>query len=170
MNKAGVPYGGIAADRARHAARRRSERSGARRGLRDRPERAPAFGILVSWAMIVLCQLKLVAVVQAGHAAAARAFRMLGQSLHRLSGPGFPRRRAGPDRLRLPGRNVDRRLPSSDHPAAVAGWFACRNRILAIAEERLGFTGELPVLAKRPLAASKESGPTEKKTDPESTD
>ena len=55
-------------------------------------------------------------------------------------------------------------------PLLIAGWFACRHRILEIAEERLGFTGELPVIAKRPLAASKESGPTEKMTDPESTD
>ncbi len=37
-------------------------------------------------------------------------------------------------------------------PAMVAGWFACRERIIAIADERSGFTGEFPVLANRPLA------------------
>jgi L-asparagine permease len=35
-------------------------------------------------------------------------------------------------------------------PALVAGWFAARKRVLAIAAEREGFTGEYPVRANRP--------------------
>ena len=32
-------------------------------------------------------------------------------------------------------------------PLLVLGWFLCRGRITAIAEERAGFTGEYPVVA-----------------------
>ena len=39
MNKAGVPYGGIALTARGHAAGRRPERGGSRRGLRDRAQR-----------------------------------------------------------------------------------------------------------------------------------
>ena len=129
-----------------------------------------AFGTLVCWGMLALCQLKLARWSKQGIAQRPATFRMPGSPYTSYLVLVF-----------LVGVFV---LIAFDYPVGtwtvaslavfipllVAGWFACRNRILAIAEERLGFTGELPVLAKRPLAASKESGPTEKKTDPESTD
>jgi L-asparagine permease len=129
-----------------------------------------AFGTLVCWGMLALCQLKLARWSKQGIAQRPATFRMPGSPYTSYLVLVF-----------LVGVFV---LIAFDYPVGtwtvaslavfipllVAGWFACRNRILAIAEERLGFTGELPVLAKRPLAASKESGPTEKMTDPESTD
>jgi L-asparagine permease len=39
-------------------------------------------------------------------------------------------------------------------PALIGGWFLCRDRVAAIAEQRRGFTGEFPVIAARPLAES----------------
>ncbi|MGA4791892.1 amino acid permease [Nocardia sp. AB354] len=36
-------------------------------------------------------------------------------------------------------------------PALVAGWFLARRKVLAMATERLGYTGQFPVLAERPL-------------------
>jgi L-asparagine permease len=35
-------------------------------------------------------------------------------------------------------------------PALVIGWFAVRSRVLAVAQERQGFTGSFPVVANRP--------------------
>jgi L-asparagine permease len=35
-------------------------------------------------------------------------------------------------------------------PALVVGWFAVRSRVLAVAQEREGFTGQFPVVANRP--------------------
>jgi L-asparagine permease len=36
-------------------------------------------------------------------------------------------------------------------PALVLGWYAARKRVLAIAQERAGYTGEYPVVANRPV-------------------
>ncbi|MFD0360633.1 amino acid permease [Nocardia sp. GCM10030253] len=36
-------------------------------------------------------------------------------------------------------------------PALIVGWFAARKRVLAIAEERQGYTGEYPVVANIPI-------------------
>jgi L-asparagine permease len=35
-------------------------------------------------------------------------------------------------------------------PALVVGWFAVRSRVLAVAQEREGYTGQFPVVANRP--------------------
>lgn len=40
-------------------------------------------------------------------------------------------------------------------PALVGGWFLCRERVAAIAEQRRVFTGDFPVIAARPLADSR---------------
>ena len=40
-------------------------------------------------------------------------------------------------------------------PALVVGWFAVRGRVLEVAKEREGFTGQFPVLANRPLPPEK---------------
>jgi L-asparagine permease len=37
-------------------------------------------------------------------------------------------------------------------PALVVGWFAVRGRVLAVAQERIGYTGQFPVIANRPLS------------------
>ncbi|WP_037143607.1 amino acid permease [Rhodococcoides fascians] len=36
-------------------------------------------------------------------------------------------------------------------PALIGGWFLVRTKVLAVAEERLGYTGQYPVVANRPL-------------------
>jgi L-asparagine permease len=36
-------------------------------------------------------------------------------------------------------------------PALIAGWFACRTRVLEIARRREGYTGEMPVVANIPV-------------------
>jgi L-asparagine permease len=35
-------------------------------------------------------------------------------------------------------------------PALVAGWYAVRGRVLEIAKQRMGFTGQFPVIANPP--------------------
>ena len=41
-------------------------------------------------------------------------------------------------------------------PALVVGWYAVRRRVLAIAQERVGFTGQFPVVANRPPPRQKD--------------
>ncbi|MBV9514548.1 MAG: amino acid permease [Mycobacteriaceae bacterium] len=42
-------------------------------------------------------------------------------------------------------------------PALVGGWFAVRARVLAVAEEREGFTGPFPLIANRPPPGQKDA-------------
>jgi L-asparagine permease len=35
-------------------------------------------------------------------------------------------------------------------PALIVGWYAVRGRVLAVAQERIGYTGEFPTVANRP--------------------
>jgi L-asparagine permease len=44
-------------------------------------------------------------------------------------------------------------------PLLILGWFLCRKRITAIAQERAGFTGQFPVIANRPLADQNRRNP-----------
>jgi len=41
-------------------------------------------------------------------------------------------------------------------PALIVGWYAVRGRVLAIAQEREGFTGQFPVVANRPPPPDKD--------------
>ncbi len=36
-------------------------------------------------------------------------------------------------------------------PALIGGWYAVRPRVLAMARERVGYTGSYPVVAETPL-------------------
>ena len=36
-------------------------------------------------------------------------------------------------------------------PALVGGWYAVRGRVLAVAQERVGITGNYPIVAETPL-------------------
>jgi L-asparagine permease len=38
-------------------------------------------------------------------------------------------------------------------PALVVGWYAVRGRVLEMARERVGYTGNYPVVAETPLKA-----------------
>lgn len=35
-------------------------------------------------------------------------------------------------------------------PALIGGWFLVRTKVLSVAEERMGYTGQYPVVANRP--------------------
>jgi L-asparagine permease len=41
-------------------------------------------------------------------------------------------------------------------PALIVGWFVVRGRVLEVARERQGYTGEFPVVANRPLPPEKD--------------
>jgi L-asparagine permease len=41
-------------------------------------------------------------------------------------------------------------------PALIVGWYAVRGRVLEVARERQGFTGQFPVVANRPLPRDKD--------------
>jgi L-asparagine permease len=150
MNKAGVPYGGIALTAV-------VTLLGV--GLNAVvPEEAfeivlnvACLGILGSWATIVLCQLKLLSWAKKG-LLQRPSFRMFGAPYTGYLVLVF-----------LAGVLV---LVGFDYPVGtwtvgsiaviipllILGWFGCRARITAIAEERSGFTGKFPVIANRPLA------------------
>ena len=116
MNKAGVPYGGIALT---------AFVTLLGVGLNAVvPEEAfeivlnvACLGILGSWATIVLCQLKLLSWAKQG-SAAAPVVPDVRCPLHRLPGAGLPGRSAGAGRLRLPGRHLDRGLARRHRSAA----------------------------------------------------
>ncbi|TKV60353.1 amino acid permease [Nakamurella flava] len=148
MNKAGVPYGGIAITAV-------VTLLGV--GLNAVvPEEAfeivlnvASLGILSSWAMIVLCQLKLKQWADKG-LLERPSFRMFGAPY-----TGY---------LTLAFLFAVLVLIGFDYPVGtwtigslviivpllVLGWFACRERITAIAEQRSGVTGAYPVVANRP--------------------
>jgi L-asparagine permease len=109
-----------------------------------------ALGILASWGMIVACQMKLVGWSRKG-LLVRPAFRL---PLSPWSGW-----------LVMAFLVAVLVLMGFDYPigtytvvslvvivpALVAGWFAARKRVLAVAAEREGFTGGYPVRADRPV-------------------
>ncbi|ATL68512.1 amino acid permease [Nocardia terpenica] len=109
-----------------------------------------SLGILASWATIVLCQLQLWRWWKQGRAERS-SFRMFGAPYTGLITLAF-----------LFGVLV---LTAFDYPvgtwtvaslvvivpALVLGWYAARNRVLSIARERQGYTGEFPVVANIPV-------------------
>ncbi|GAA2015494.1 amino acid permease [Nakamurella flavida] len=153
MNRAGVPYGGIALTAV-------VTLLGV--GL-NAIVPAEAFeivlnvaslGILSSWATIVLCQLKLFSWSKQGRLERP-SFRLFGSPY-----TGW---------LTLLFLGAVLVLIAFDYPIGtytiaslviivpllVFGWFRCRDRITAIAQERSGYTGAFPVVAARPLADEK---------------
>ncbi|MBF6330972.1 amino acid permease [Nocardia transvalensis] len=149
MNKRGVPYGGILLT---------SLVALFGVGLNYLvPSRAfeivlnvAALGILSSWATIVLCQLQLWRRWRRGDADRP-SFRMFGAPYTGFATLAF-----------LVAVLV---LTAFDYPvgtwtvaslvvlipALILGWFAARKRVLGIAREREGYTGEFPVVANIPL-------------------
>jgi L-asparagine permease len=109
-----------------------------------------SLGILASWATIVLCQLAMWRMWKAGRIERP-AFRMFGAPYTGILTLIF-----------LFGVLV---LTAFDYPvgtwtvaslvvivpALIVGWFAARKRVLAIAHQREGYTGEFPVVANIPV-------------------
>ncbi|WP_019926993.1 amino acid permease [Nocardia sp. BMG111209] len=109
-----------------------------------------SLGILASWATIVLCQLRLWSRWRRGEMQRP-AFRMFGAPYTGIATLVF--------------LAVVVVLMAFDHPvgtwtvsslvlivpALIIGWFVARRRVLAIAREREGYTGEFPVVANIPV-------------------
>jgi L-asparagine permease len=109
-----------------------------------------ALGILASWATIVLCQLRLYRMANAGTMQRPR-FRM---PLTPYSGY-----------LTMVFLVAVLVLMAFDAPigtwtvatlvvlipALIGGWYLVRKRVMAVANERIGYTGEFPVVANPPV-------------------
>ncbi|KAA0021059.1 amino acid permease [Antrihabitans cavernicola] len=109
-----------------------------------------SLGIIASWATIVICQIQLYRWSQKG---------ILERPKFRLWGSPY----TGYVTLLFLGAVLV--LMAMDHPIGswtvatlvviipmlIGGWYLVRKRVQAVAQERLGYTGEYPVVAKRPL-------------------
>ncbi|MFG1791682.1 amino acid permease [Nocardia sp. NPDC049149] len=113
-----------------------------------------SLGIVASWATIVLCQLQLWRWSQQGKVTRP-AFRMFGAPYTGL--------------LTLVFLFFVVVLTGFDYPVGtwtvaslvliipmlIVGWLVARKRVLSIAEERMGYTGEFPVVANLPMDGEK---------------
>ena len=112
-----------------------------------------ALGIIASWATIVLCQLRLLSWSKKG---------ILQRPHFRMPGAPFT------GWLTLVFLVAVLVLMALDHPigswtvatlvvivpALIGGWYLVRERVLSVARERIGHTGEYPVVAQRPAAGA----------------
>ncbi len=114
-----------------------------------------ALGIVSAWGTIVLCQMRLYSLSKQGLLERPH-FRLFGAPCTGWATPVF-----------LVAVIV---LMGFDYPigtwtvatlvvivpALIVGWMAVRGRVLAVAAERVGYTGDYPVVANRPAAGSHE--------------
>jgi L-asparagine permease len=109
-----------------------------------------ALGIIASWGTIVLCQLRLVKMANAGIMQRPR-FRMPFTpysgylTLVFLAGVLVLMAFDAPIGTWTIGTLV------VVIPALIGGWYLVRGRVTAAAQERIGYTGEFPVVANRPV-------------------
>jgi L-asparagine permease len=116
-----------------------------------------ALGIIASWATIVLCQLKLLSWSRKG-ILPRPSFRMPGAPVTGYATLAFLV-------AVLVLMALDRPIGSWTVttlvvivPALIGGWFLVRDRVLAVARERLGYTGDYPVVAQRPVPEAEGDG------------
>lgn len=108
-----------------------------------------ALGIIASWGMIVLCQIKLHRMADSGLMERPK-FRM---PLSPWSGYLTLVFLLGVLVLMVFDRPIGTWTVGSlvvIIPALIGGWYLVRNQVAAIAAEREGYTGEFPVVANRP--------------------
>jgi len=113
-----------------------------------------ALGIISSWATIVLCQLRLFAwskkgIIERPH------FRMIGAPWTGYATLVFL---AAVLVLMAMDRPIGTWTVATlvvIVPALIGGWFLVRARVLAVAQERIGHTGEYPVVANRELGGAR---------------
>ncbi|MGQ7350003.1 amino acid permease [Quadrisphaera oryzae] len=108
-----------------------------------------ALGIVTAWGTIVICQLKLFSLSKQGVVERPH-FRMMGAPYTGYATLAF---------LAVVLVLIGFDYPIGTYtlatlvlivPALIVGWFAVRRRVLAVAAEREGYTGEYPVIAERP--------------------
>src|SRR3954470_14882626 len=157
MNKRGVPYGGICL----------TALIGLFGVLLNGIVPAEAFeivlnvaalGIIASWATIVICQIQLYRWSQRG-VLERPSFRLWGTPYTSYLTLVFL---AGVLVLMAFDPPIGTWTVASlvlIIPALVVGWFAVRSRVLAVAQEREGYTGQFPVVANRPPPGTKDHCP-----------
>ncbi|MEU4342172.1 amino acid permease [Nocardia sp. NPDC023852] len=109
-----------------------------------------SLGIVASWATIVLCQLQLWRWSTQGRIERP-AFRMFGAPYTGLLTLLFLFLVVVLTGLDYPVGTWTVASLALIIPALIVGWFATRKRVLAIAEQRTGYTGEFPVVANIPV-------------------
>jgi L-asparagine permease len=110
-----------------------------------------ALGIISSWATILLCQLQLWNRARKGLMRRPE-FRLPGSPYTGLLTLGFLVTVVV--LMGCSGDDIEEWTLASllvIVPGLVAGWFVARKRVLAVAREREGFTGQFPVIAVRPM-------------------
>ncbi|MGO4616442.1 amino acid permease [Nocardia sp. 2YAB30] len=109
-----------------------------------------SLGIVASWATIVLCQLQLWRWSTQGRIERP-AFRMFGAPYTGLLTLLFLLLVVVLTGFDYPVGTWTVATLALIIPALIVGWFAARKRVLAIAEQRAGYTGEFPVVANIPV-------------------
>jgi len=108
-----------------------------------------ALGIIASWATIVICQLQLFRWSQRGEMVRP-AFRMWGAPYTGYATLVFLAAVLVLMAFDKPVGTWTVATLVLIIPALILGWYAARGRVLAIAKEREGFTGQFPVVANPP--------------------
>lgn len=109
-----------------------------------------ALGIISTWAMIVLCQIQLYRWEQKG-ILERPSFRLWGTPYTSYATLIF----LGAVVVLMCWENYWNLIAILvGIPLLVGGWFACRDKVLAIAAQRQGYTGEYPVIPQPPVPES----------------
>jgi L-asparagine permease len=106
-----------------------------------------ALGIIASWGTIVICQIQLYRWSKRG-IVARPAFRLFGAPYTSYATLVFL---VGVTALMCYENYWNLVALVVIVPALVGGWYAVRGRVLEMARERVGFTGNYPVIAETPL-------------------
>lgn len=108
-----------------------------------------ALGIVTAWGTIVICQLKLFSLSKQGLVERPH-FKMMGAPYTGYATLAFLLAVLVLIGFDYPIGTYTLATLVLIVPALIAGWFAVRRRVLAVAAEREGYTGEYPVVAERP--------------------
>ncbi|PWJ53800.1 asparagine:proton symporter, AAT family [Quadrisphaera granulorum] len=108
-----------------------------------------AIGIVAAWGTIVLCQLKLYKLSQEG-LVERPAFRLFGAPYTSYASLAFLVAVLVLMGLDYPDGTWTLASVLIIVPSLIIGWYAVRKRVMEVAAEREGYTGEYPVVAERP--------------------
>jgi L-asparagine permease len=118
-----------------------------------------ALGTMCAWATIILCQLQLWRWSREGKMERP-SFRLFGAPYTSIATLIFLAvvvviMATSPDIVQ---RGAVIAMVCGVLPLMVGGWFLARRRVLSLAAERVGYTGQFPVLAERPMEHRAERG------------